>query len=97
MANSFETLRPKIRVDWVGTVDQGRRLEISAEFNNTAYELISVVADEMDESLWFEFFIAGKCVQVPYAVLVDAVNVAPDGVHSEAWYEKHVYSKKDDV
>lgn len=85
MPNNFETLRPKIRVDWVGTVDQGRRLEISAEFNNTAYGLLSFIADEMDESLWVEFFIEGKCVQIPYAVLVDAVNITPDGVHSEVW------------
>lgn len=56
MVNNLRVLRPNVRVDWVGTVDQGRRLEISAEFNNTAYELLSVVADETDESLWVQFF-----------------------------------------
>ena len=97
MPNDFETLRPKIRVDWVATPDQGRRLEISAESKGTAYELLSVVADEVDESLWIEFFVEGKCVQIPYSVLVDAVNIAPSGVHSEVWYEKHIYPKKDDT
>lgn len=97
MKNNPEPLRPNIRVDWVGTVDQDRRLEISAEFNNTAYELLSVVADEIDESLWVEFFVEGKCLQIPFHVLADAVKISPEGVHSEAWYAQHVYSKQDNA
>ena len=94
MLSNPKPMRPKVNLVWVSTVDQGRRLEVSAEFNNTAYELLAVVADEGDKSLWVEFFVEGRCVQIPWQILADVVKIAPEGVHSEAWYEHHVYSKQ---
>lgn len=80
-------LRPDIELLWLGTVDQGRQLELNTVIAGTSYPLATIVADEQDESLWFELEVDGMTVQIPLATVQEALSAAPDGVHSEAWYE----------
>lgn len=80
-------LRPDIELLWLGSVDQGRQLELSTVIEGMSWPLATIVADERDESLWFELYIDGKTVQIPLALIQKALQAAPDGVHSETWYE----------
>jgi hypothetical protein len=80
-------LRPDIELLWLGTVDQGRQLEFNTVIEGVSWPLATIVADEQDESLWFEVYVDGRTVQIPLALVQEALDAAPDGVHSEAWYE----------
>jgi hypothetical protein len=90
-------IRPNVRLQWLGTVDAGKQLELFAEIEGIGHSLITIVADEKNESLWFEFEIGKHLVQVPLALIQEMLKAAPDEVHSEAWYEKNVYSKPDNI
>jgi len=48
--------------------------------------LATIVADEADDSLWFEIYVEGKSVQIPLRIVQVALSAALEGVRSEAWY-----------
>lgn len=74
-------------------------MEVLAEFQErvngyTSHTIISIFACDDDESLWCELRIGDHLVEIPFEVLANIVKVAPEGVHSETWYEKNMYSKE---
>ena len=80
----------KLKTQWFNSVDQGRRLEIVAvdsegiQLNNVTYPLLSILADEKDESLQVEMYTEDGIVQIPLTELQHAIALAPGEVHSEA-------------
>ena len=91
----MKTIRPKIELLRLGTVDKGKQLEVNAQFDGLSQSLATIVADDTDESLWFEVYVGDKAVQIPLDLIKDAISAAPNEVHSESWYEKNVYSDDD--
>lgn len=83
-------VRPKVDIVWFSTVDEGRHLELNAKIEGGDHALAMIVADDVDESLWFELYIGDKIVQIPLQTLQDAIAAAPGKVHSETWYEANV-------
>lgn len=86
-------IRPETVLQWLGTVDAGRRLELFADIQGIGHALMTVVADEADESLWLEFEAGEHLVQVPVSRILEMLEAAPGEVLPESWYEKNVYSK----
>ena len=85
--------RPEIELQWLGTVDQGKQLEISATIDDVVHAIATIVADGDDESLWFEVYVNDQVVQIPINKVREALDMAIGEVHSEEWYEKNVYPK----
>lgn len=94
--NSRKVVRPEARLQWVGTVDAGRQLELFADIGDMVYPLLTVVADDTDESLWLEFKAEEHLVQIPVARILEMLEAAPGEVRSETWYVNNVYSKSDE-
>lgn len=92
MTDDRKILRPPMDITTLSTVDEGRRLEVSATIESVCWTALTILADE-DESLWVELDVGLHRVQLP----LEAVRVAlgrADEVHSETWFEKNVYSKE---
>ena len=83
-------VRPSIELLWFSTVDEGKQLELNCQVEGVSYQLANIIADESDESLWFEICVDGKIVQIPIATVQRALEAAAEGVHSEAWYERNI-------
>ena len=81
-------IRPKIEILHLSTVSDGRQLELNAVFANMSNPLATIVADEADESLWFEVYVDDQPVQIPLELVRDALALAAEHVHSETWYER---------
>lgn len=90
-------VRPDIRTQWLGTVDEGKHLEIFGEIDGLVHSLATIVADVADESLWFEVCVNDTIVQIPLETVRQAVAAAPGEVHSESWYEANVYPRNKDT
>ncbi len=86
----MEKIRPSTELLFLGAVDDGRKLLINAKADGVSYDLATIVADDKDESLWFEIYVGEKVVQIPLHLIKEAIEAAPDGVHSESWYEKNI-------
>lgn len=82
-------IRPKTELLWISSVGDGFQLEISSHIDNLTYPLARIVADEADESLWFEIYIDEKIVQIPLDIIREVLESAPGNVHSEIWYDKN--------
>lgn len=82
-------VRPNIELLWFSTVDAGRQLELNCQVEGMSYQLATIIADESDESLWFEICVAGKIVQLPIATVQKALEAAVGNVRSEAWFERN--------
>lgn len=82
-------LRPELRSDWFAAVGAGMRLEISATVNGFSHQLVTVLADERDESLWVQVYAGDTAVQIPIDVLQKALEAAVGKVRSENWYNKN--------
>ncbi|MGO4550586.1 hypothetical protein AB4059_05720 [Lysobacter sp. 2RAF19] len=91
----MQTIRPDLRLSWLGTPDAGKQLELWATIGGVDHQLAAIIADDADESLWIEFYVDGKIVQIPVTRLRQALDAAIDEVHSETWYEKNVYPSPD--
>lgn len=87
-------IRPKPELLWLSTVDRGRELELQASFDNMGHALLTIIADEADESLWAQFRVGETLVEVPLAVLKKAID-SSDDVHSEAWFERNTPDTQD--
>ena len=61
----MEILRPTTELLWFGTVDNAKKLLLNAALDGKSYDLAAIVADDKDESLWFEIYVGEKIVQIP--------------------------------
>ena len=87
----MKTIKPKIEFLWLGTVDEGKQLEINAEVAGQSTSLATIVAEDKDESLWFEIYVDENAVRIPLSTIQEALEAAKTEVHSETWYEDNVY------
>ena len=91
--NSYmNIIRPKAELLSFGTVDDGKKLLINTVINGKSNDIVTITADDSDESLWFEIVVEDKIVQLPLELVKRAIELAPEDVHSETWYEKNVYN-----
>lgn len=90
----MDIIRPTTELLWFGTVDDGKKLLLNANLDGKSYDLVTIVADDEDESLWFEIYVDEKIVQIPFHLVQKAIELAPGEVHSESWYEKNIYNKE---
>lgn len=89
--NKRQAIRPDTCLQWLGTVDEGKQLELYTEIEGVGHILMTVLADDSDESLWLEFVSGKHVVQIPLLKIIEMLKAAPNEVHSEAWYENNVY------
>ena len=87
----------KTRLQWVGTCDEGKQLEIVAvdangkDIDDVSYPLARIFAEDQDETLIFEMYTDKGIVHIPVADIQNMLKLADEDVHSEAWYERNVY------
>ena len=93
----MQTTRPPVTLSWLGTVSQGKQLELGATTDTESVILATIIADDADESLWFELYIENQAIQIPLEVISKAIEAAKQDVHSEAWYEKNVYPNSENT
>lgn len=91
----MKIIRPNTEIRRFGTADEGKKLLINADIEGVSYDLVTICADNEDESLWFEIVVNDNLVQIPLSVVREAIESASGEAHSESWYEKNVYPKKD--
>ena len=88
----MKVIKPAFNVDWVeqrmAPYEGGLTLQVSATLDSKGWELLTVVNDEEDESLWVEFYVEDYCVRLPYAVVKNAIDIAPTRVFSAAEFER---------
>ena len=90
----------KINLQWFGSVDQGKQLELIAadskgkEAEGYPYPLATIIADDSTEELFLELNLGEEAVQIPVEEVKKAFLAAVGEVHSEKWYEKNVYPKE---
>lgn len=82
------TVRPEVELLWVDATDNGMHLEFNTQMDGLSWPLATIVADEADDSLWFEIYVEGKSVQIPLRIVQVALSAALEGVRSEAWYSR---------
>ena len=87
--------RPELRTVWASLVDGGMRLEISATIDGIGHQLITILADEQDESLWVQVYVGDTAVQIPASLLRKALDDAVGEVHSETWYDHNMPPGRD--
>jgi len=90
-----KSIRPQIRQDWSSVVDGGMQLEISATVDGLGHQLLTILADEKDESLWVKVFAGDTPVQIPFALVLEALQAAVGEVHSETWHDKNLPPGRD--
>ncbi len=88
----MKIIKPKTEILFLGTQDQGKQLAINFSNSTTSYDVLTILADEGNESLWVELIVENKLVQIPIEVVEKAIELAKEEVHSESWYEKNVYN-----
>ena len=71
----MKIIRPKVELQKLGTVDEGKQLELSAEIDNEILQLITIKADDKDESLWFEIYEGNKAIQIPIKKLEEVIKI----------------------
>lgn len=81
-------IRPKVEILHLSTVSEGRQLELNSFFCNISHALAAIIADDADESLWFEVYVGDQAVQLPLEIVREALALAHEHVHSEAWYQQ---------
>ena len=82
-------IRPKIEMLWLSAVNGGMQLEFNTHLNGLSCPLARIVADNNDESLWLELYAENQVVQIPLALVKDAMESARNEVHSESWYDRN--------
>jgi len=83
--SSRTVIRPEVRLQWVGSVATGKQFELFAGIAGIGHSLLTVAADDSDESLWLEFDAGQHIVQIPVARIVEMLEAAPGDVRSETW------------
>jgi len=79
----------EIKATWAALHGEGMRLELSCEIEGQERYFASFLANEADETLFFEMAISGSSVRVPVAQLESLIADAKREVHSESWYDKN--------
>lgn len=80
--------------------DFGMTSEMYIETGNSSvdkgidYPLFKVYANEETEIKYVEFSTNGKLIQIPMSTLKSFIELSETEVHSEAWYNKHVFNEK---
>ena len=94
----MKTIRTqRLYLQLAGSTTQGKTLELLAadevgEVDDKApYPLATIIADEKDEKLFLQFYVAEGAVEIPINELKKALDLADGEVHSEKWYEDNVY------
>jgi hypothetical protein len=93
----------KIETQWLATVDQGKQLEVIAVDDNgqrikgLSYPLATILADENNETLFFEIYTEKIAIRIPLSELQRVANMARGEVHSEHWFEENAYSDGKDT
>ena len=85
-----QAIRPEIESLWCSVVDGGMQLELSTIIGNVRHPLLTVVAEDADESLWVEVYSGEVPVRIPLEAVRDALQAAVGQVHSETWYDKNL-------
>jgi len=83
-------LRPEPEQSWIDVTGGGMRLELSATIEGLRHDLVVVLADERDDSLWVQLRAGKHDVQIPLALLRSALDAAATDVHSEAWFDRNL-------
>ena len=86
MSNSSSVLK-NIKTTWAGLHGEGMQLELSCEISGQERYLASFVADDTDETLFFELVVSGHRVRIPVSQLESLIAAAKTDVHSESWYD----------
>jgi hypothetical protein len=82
-----KVIRPKTTCDCIDATNNGMHLVLSGEVDGLVHDLIKVVADESDESLWVQIYVNEAIVQIPYQTVKNMIEASIESVHSESWYE----------
>lgn len=83
-------IRPELHSDWAAVMHGGMQFEICAEVDGLEHALVTVVADDADESRWVQVQAGTAVVEIPLAFLREALATADKEVHSETWYQKNL-------
>ena len=83
-------IRPDVHIDRAAVSYGGMQFWVSALIDDLEHQLIKVVADESDETLWVQLYVGDIAVQIPAAVLRRVLDQATEDVHSENWYERNL-------
>jgi hypothetical protein len=83
-------VRPPLQRIWASPVGEGFQLELTATLKGLVHQVVTIVADEKDESLWAQIESGDYLVQIPASVLQDVLNDAVGQVHSEVWYDRQL-------
>ena len=62
---------------------------------SVGYPLFKIYADEKTEKLYMEIESEGKLVQVPVSSIMKMIEAAKVDVHSDNWFDEHVFNQKD--
>jgi len=79
-----KVIRPKTNCDWIDATNNGMHLVLSGEVEGLVQELIRIVADENDQSLWVQIYVNEAIIQIPYQIVKHMVEASIEGVHSES-------------
>ena len=88
-------IRPEIRLARLTGGDHGNMMALSADIDGVVWDLVTVVADDKDESLWVQVYVGETLVQMPIKIVQAMLNRARKEVHSETWFERNIFSKTD--
>ncbi len=89
----------KTSLQWFGSVDEGRQLEIlgvdgkGEPIKELPYPLFTLFQEEKNEELLIEYYDGREPIQMKVSELKRAIELAEAEAHSEQWYETNVYSK----
>ena len=86
----MKAIRPDLHSDFAALLHGGMQYEISAEIDGRVQPLVTVVADDADESRWVRVQAGEAVVEIPLATLREALAAADAEVHSESWYQRNL-------
>ena len=81
-------VRPSLQRIWASPVGEGFQLELTATLNGLVHQVVTIVADKKDESIWVQIEAGDFLVEVPISVLRGVLDDAVGQVHSEVWYDR---------
>lgn len=72
-----------------GSSPDGRKLDIFTTADDLGYRLLTIFADDADESLWVRIECGDNYFEMPIEVVRAALDAAPGVVVSEAWFNRN--------
>jgi hypothetical protein len=89
-------IRPEVHSDWAASLHGGMHYELSAEIDGAMQPLVTIIADDADESRWVRVQAGPVVVEIPLSALREALATADAEVHSRAWYRHNLPPDQDD-